>query len=116
MLFNVTATDGATDDFILSAPFMATFTIGATNGDTTNVSVMILNDDFVEGLETFDLSINNVTSTVMASVGNNDSVTITITDNDSECMECGLFWVLCSSLKSSRCLCDHCKGSSNGTY
>ena len=83
-MVNFTATDGATDDFILSAPFMATFTVGDTNGDTTNVSVMILNDDFVERPETFDLSISNVTSTVMASVGNNDSVTITITDNNSE--------------------------------
>ena len=80
-MVNSTAAD---DDFILSAPFMATFTIGATNGDTTNVSVMILNDDFVERLETFDLSINNVTSEAMVRVVNPSTETVNITDNDSE--------------------------------
>ena len=83
-LVNFTATDGATDDFILSAPFMATFTVGDTNGDTTNVSVMILNDDFVERLETFELSIGNVTSEAIAGIGNPNSETVNIIDNDSE--------------------------------
>ena len=63
---------------------MATFSVGATDNSTVDVMLMILNDDFVEGPETFNLSITNVTSTLMASVGNTGSVTITITDNDSE--------------------------------
>ena len=45
---------------------------------------MILNDDFVERLETFELSISNVTSDAIASAGNPDTATVTITDNDSE--------------------------------
>ena len=75
---------GSNNDFTQAVPFMATFSIGATDNSTVSVTVMILNDDFVERPETFDLSISNVTSTVMASAGSNDSVTITITDNDSE--------------------------------
>ena len=75
---------GSDNDFTQAVPFMATFSVGATDNSTVNVTVMILNDTFVERPETFDLSISNVTSTVMASVGNNDSVPITITDNNSE--------------------------------
>ena len=63
---------------------MATFSVGATNNFTVDVTITILNDDFLEGTETFDLSITNVTSTLMASVGNTGSVTVTITDQDSE--------------------------------
>ena len=63
---------------------MATFSVGATNNSTVDVTVTILNDDFLEGPEAFDLSITNVTSTLMASVGNTGSVTVTITDQDSE--------------------------------
>ena len=63
---------------------MATFSVGATNNSTVDVTVTILNDDFLEGPETFDLSITNVTSTLIASVGNTGSVTVTITDQDSE--------------------------------
>ena len=50
----------------------------------TNVSVMILNDDFVEAIETFDLSITSVSSTATASVGLLNSSSVSITDNDGE--------------------------------
>ena len=65
-------------------PFLVTFPVGAVDGSTANVSVMVLNDDFVEGAETFFLSISNVTSDAIASAGNPDTATIAITDNDSE--------------------------------
>ena len=65
-------------------PFLVTFTVGAVDSSNANVSIMILNDDFVEGAETFIVSISNVTSDAIASVGNPDTATVTITDNDSE--------------------------------
>ena len=63
---------------------MATFQIGATNSATEDVSVRILNDDFVEADETFTLEITDVISMAMASEGSPSSATVTITDNDSE--------------------------------
>ena len=65
-------------------PFLVTFPVGAVDSSTANVSVMVLNDDFVEGAETFIVSISNVTSDAIASAGNPDAATITITDNDSD--------------------------------
>ena len=79
-----TATDGAMDDFFQMIPVTLTFFVGAIDNDTADVSVMILNDDFVEGDETFDLSISNVLSTAMASAGSPDAAAVTITDDDSK--------------------------------
>ena len=84
-LFTLTATNGgATDDFFQMVPVTLTFSVGAVENDTADVSVMILNDDFVEGDETFDLSISSVMSSASASSGMSNRSTITITDNDSE--------------------------------
>ena len=65
-------------------PFTTSFTAGSVNGTTADVSVYILNDDFVEGPETFDLSITSVSSNATASIGSPDITTVTITDNDSK--------------------------------
>lgn len=72
------------DDFTLTSPLMVTFAAGATNGATANVSVMILDDAFIEGLETFNVSISDIRTDAMASTGNSDSTSVTIIDNDSE--------------------------------
>ena len=63
---------------------MVTFTVGSADGATAYVSAMILNDDFVEGEETFDLFISSVSSSASANTGSPSSSTVSITDNDSE--------------------------------
>lgn len=85
-MFFSKGTGGVADDFGFVSPFVATFTVGTNDSATQDVSVMILNDDFVESPETFNLSITSVTSVSMANVGNQDAdtVTIIIDDNDSE--------------------------------
>lgn len=77
----IIATEGTSDDFTLMSPHVVTFTAGSIGIVTANVSVMILNDEFVEGLETFELSISSVTSNVLAAVGDQES-DVTIRDND----------------------------------
>ena len=84
IVVTVTATESSDDDFTQATPFMATFSVGATNNSTVYVTLLILNDDFVEGPERFDLSITNVTSTQMATATSTDATTVTISDNDSE--------------------------------
>ena len=64
--------------------YTLTFNAGDTNSSTTDISVLILSDDFVEEPETFDLSISGVSSAAMASAGSPDSATVTITDDDSK--------------------------------
>ena len=71
---------------------MVTFSVGSADGATAYVSVMILNDDFVEGEETFDLFISSVSSSASANTGSPSSSTVSITDNDSELF----FWVECN--------------------
>ena len=56
------------------------------NNATTDVLVEILNDNFVEGDETFSLAITDVTSVALSRIGLYNSTTVTIIDNDSECM------------------------------
>lgn len=82
-----TATSGAADDFIQSTPFTVTFSSGVSNGSTADVLVQIIDDDVSEAPETFDLSIS-VSSSAMVVAGSPDLVTVTITDSDSELMEC----------------------------
>ena len=78
------ASRGVADDFTLANPFFATFGVGSVDGATVDISVIIVNDDFVEGPESFHLFISNITSTAMAIAGSLGSDTVTINDNDSE--------------------------------
>ena len=71
------------DDFTLTVPFVATFTVGSLNGATINVPVMILNDDVVEGPETLTVVLSDVASDATADPGTT-VVDVTITDNDGE--------------------------------
>ena len=85
---------------------MVTFTVGSADGATAYVSVMILNDDFVEGEETFDLSISSVSSSASANTGSPSSSTVSITDNDSEINFILLGWIqslLCNHLLQCMC-------------
>ena len=61
-----------------------TFESTAADGATVNVSVLIVNDLFVETQETFELSIANITSSDMALISGPESVTVNITDSESE--------------------------------
>ena len=85
-----TATGGTDDDFsqIDITNIMATFAVGASDGLTANISLILLNDDFVEGPETFIIYISNVTSTALVYVGNKTSDTVTINDNDGKYTKC----------------------------
>ena len=72
-----TATAGA-DYTALAADAMVTFATGTT---TQTVSVAILNDDLLEGAETFTVSLGTLPSGV--TMGDTTSVTVTITDDDA---------------------------------
>lgn len=80
------ATRGASDDYFLTpeGPLVLVFHPGTISGTQLDVPVRIRNDDFVEAPETFQLSIEGLTSFASVIRGTPELATVTILDNDGE--------------------------------
>ena len=81
---NITVTvSAASEDFSLPANNKLVFLAGTNNGTIQNLGVSIVDDNLVEGTESFVLS-GSVTSPAMFLPGRN-MTTITIMDNERKC-------------------------------
>ncbi|MCP4712250.1 MAG: T9SS type A sorting domain-containing protein [Planctomycetes bacterium] len=78
-----TATDGS--DYSLSEPLTVTFPIGAANGATANFTANIIQDELLEGPESFILQLDNPTDP--ATLNTQTSHILTITDDELSTVE-----------------------------
>ena len=84
-LFSFIALEG--EDYTLPGTFEIVFDTEVVSDDTRCVSIDIENDSIVEGDQTFLIEISNVSPQVQ--MGQNNTVTVIIEDNDSKWM----YWI-----------------------
>jgi hypothetical protein len=72
-------------DFTAITSMSLDFAVGSMPGDTHCINVFITNDGALEEDKTFNVALTLTTSDPNVMLGN-DMTTITITDNDSECL------------------------------
>ncbi len=81
-LLSGTATQGAGNDYTYVSPTVVTFAAGSVNGATQSVNLNPLDDPLVEGTETVNLQLQNVTgpATILAT---DEDHRVDITDDEA---------------------------------